>query len=430
VAAPRPPAFILILLSSLYFSQGLPSGLLAHALPALLRQYQVSLEYIGFLKLLALPWMLKFLWAPYVDRFHFRSTGPHRSWILPMQLLVIILLLVLARLDPQRIFSGYLVPFFAVLLLLNFASATQDIATDGLTVKLLTKRWRGLGNSIQVSAYKLGLIIGGSLLLLAVERLGWSATFTLLASTLALLTLPVLLFRERPDSNELGEARPRGGAGPGYLWRDYRHFLRRPGIGWWLPVLFTYKLGDAVGSGMVKPMLVDAGFSLSEIGTLTLSASLTGMVAAVAGGLLYYRWGPRTCLLLFGLMQAIGIAGFALIATGRVDAVTVYGVSLFEQVADAMSTVVLFALMMELCRPNHEGADYSLQACLQVIVGGLAGAGSGWLASWLGYGGHFALAGLLGAAALVPAWLFLWRNPHLAAVRPAVRQESPDLGKD
>jgi MFS family permease len=95
-----------------------------------------------------------------------------------------------------------------------------------------------------------------------------------------------------------------------------------------------------------------------------------------------------------------------------------------------MSTVVLFALMMELCRPNHEGADYSLQACLQVIVGGLAGAGSGWLASWLGYGGHFALAGLLGAAALVPAWLFLWRNPHLAAVRPAVRQESPDLGKD
>mgnify|MGYP001813177895 FL=1 len=430
MAAPRPPAFILILLSSLYFSQGLPSGLLAHALPALLRQYQVPLEYIGLLKLLALPWMLKFLWAPYVDRFHFRSTGPHRSWILPMQLLVIVLLLVLARLDPQRIFSGYLLPFFAVLLLLNLASATQDIATDGLTVKLLTRRWRGLGNSIQVSAYKLGLILGGSLLLLAVERVGWSVTFTALAATLALLTLPALLFRERPDSNELGEPRPRGPAGPGYLWRDYRHFLRRPGIGWWLPVLFTYKLGDAVGSGMVKPMLVDAGFSLSAIGTLTLSASLTGMVAAVVGGLLYYRWGPRTCLLLFGLMQAVGIGGFALIASGRVDAVTVYGVSLFEQTADAMSTVVLFALMMEQCRPNHEGADYSLQACLQVIVGGLAGAGSGWLASQLGYAGHFALAGLLGLAVLVPAWLFLWRNPQLAATRPAAHQQSPDRQKD
>jgi predicted MFS family arabinose efflux permease len=417
VSAPRPPAFILILLTSLYFSQGLPSGLLAHALPALLRQYQVPLEQIGYLKLLALPWMLKFLWAPFVDRYHFRSTGPHRSWIIPMQVLVITLLLGLSQLDPGRLLGGYLLPFFALLFLLNACSATQDIATDGLTVKLLARRWRGLGNSIQVSAYKLGMILGGSLLLMAIDRLGWSATFAVLAALMALLTVPVFLLREPPGINEPLGTPSSQPAGAAYLWRNNRDFFRRGGIGLWLAVLLSYKLGDALGSGMVKPMLVDAGFSLSAIGTLSLSASIAGMLAAVLGGLLYYRWGPRLTLLLFGLLQAAGIGGFALIAAGQQDVLTVYGVSLFEQMADGMSTVVLFALMMEQCRPGHEGADYSLQTCLQVLCGGLAGAASGWLASRLGYESHFLLAGLAGLLALLPAWIYLRRNPQLDAGR-------------
>jgi MFS family permease len=416
----RLPAFTVVLLTSLYFSQGLPSGLLAHALPALLREHQVSLEYIGFLKLLALPWMLKFVWAPLVDRYHFASTGPHRSWILPMQLLVILLLLTLSQLDPARIVSSYLLPFFALLLLLNFSSATQDIATDGLAVKLLPSRWRGLGNSIQVSGYKLGLIIGGSLLLLAIDRIGWSASFTGLAVMLALLTLPVLIFRERPDINERSVTETDPAAqqpGLSYLWQNNRTFFLQPGIGSWLLVLVSYKLADALGSGMVKPMLVDAGFSLSAIGTLTLAASITGMIAAVLGGLLYYRLGPRITLPLFGLLQAAGIAGFALIAMGHTDITTVYAVSLFEQAADGMSTVALFALMMEQCRPGHEGADYSLQTCLQVILAGLTGAGSGWLASAAGYQWHFIIAGALGVLMLLLVWNFLRRHPRLNAGR-------------
>ena len=401
----RPSTFTILLLSTLYFSQGLPSGLLAHALPALLRQYHVPLEYIGYLKLLALPWMLKFLWAPYVDRFHFSSTGPHRSWILPMQLSVIVLLLVVSRIDPAAICSGYLLPVWRVLLLLNLSSATQDIATDGLTVKLLPSRWRGIGNSIQVSGYKLGLIIGGSLLLLAIDRIGWSASFVALAAILAVLTIPVLLFREPPDINE----EPAVGKLPveGYSWRNNRDFFLRPGVTQWMLVLVTYKLGDSLGSTMIKPMLVDAGFSLSLIGTITLAASIAGMFAAVLGGWFYYRLGPAVTLLGFGLLQAMGLAAFALIPLGYNDALLVTGIALFEQMADGMSTVVLFALMMEQCRTNHEGADYSLQACCQVILAGLVGATSGWVASYMGYERHFLGSGLLGLLSLGPAWYFL-----------------------
>ncbi|MEE4144820.1 MAG: MFS transporter [Halieaceae bacterium] len=404
--APRPSSFVFILLTSLYFSQGLPAGLLAHALPALLRQHQVSLEFISYLELLALPWMLKFVWAPYVDRFHFPGTGPHRSWILPMQAAVILLLLLLSQFDPDLIFGSYLLPFFAILLLFNVCSATQDIATDGLTVKLLPSAWRGLGNSIQVSGYKLGMIIGGSLLLLAIDRIGWQSSFFILAGLLALLTVPALVFRERPDINANGGDAPTP-ASPAFSWQSNLDFFRQPGIALWLVVLVSYKLGDAFGSGMVKPMLVDAGLTLSAIGTLTLASSVAGILAAIVGGLLYYRLGPRLTLLGFGLLQAIGIGGFALIASGQTQLTTIYGVMLFEQMADGMSTVVLFALMMDQCRENHEGADYSLQTCLQVILSGLVGLSSGWIASRVGYELLFLGAGLLGAVVLVPAWYFL-----------------------
>jgi len=402
----RPSTFVLVLLTSLYLSQGLPSGLLAHALPALLREYRVPLEYIGYLKLLALPWMLKFLWAPYVDRYHFRSTGPHRSWILPMQLLVIALLLIVARLDPETVFAGYLLPFLAALLLLNLCCATQDIATDGLAVKLLPSQWRGLGNSIQVSGYKLGLILGGGVLLVAIDRYGWAASFCSLALLLTLSTLPILRLREAPGSNAPAGPPPVAPA-PGFLWRSNRDFFRQPGMGRWLAVLLTYKLADSLGSAMIKPLLVDAGLTLSGIGTLTLMASIAGMAAAVAGGLLYYRLGPRVTLLGFGLLQAIGIAAYALVPLGWSGTTAVYAIALFEQAADGMSTVVLFALMMDQCRVNHEGADYSLQACCQVILSGLAGAASGWLAGALGYELHFLGSGMLGVLMLLPAWYFL-----------------------
>ena len=409
MSAPRPSNFVFILLTSLYFSQGLPAGLLAHALPALLRQNQVSLEYIGYLELLALPWMLKFVWAPYVDRFHFRSTGPHRSWILPMQAAVIFLLLVVGQFDPGLIFESYLVPFFAILMLFNVCSATQDIATDGLTVKLLPSAWRGVGNSIQVSGYKLGMIIGGSLLLLAIDRIGWQASFSVLAGLLLLLTIPALVFRERPDINspDTSDVAP---ASPAFSWQSNLDFFRQPKIALWLLVLVSYKLGDAFGSGMVKPMLVDAGLSLSSIGSLSLASSIAGMLAAIVGGVLYYRLGPKMTLIGFGLLQAIGIGGFALIAAGQTQMTTIYGVMLFEQIADGMSTVVLFALMMDQCRENHEGADYSLQTCCQVILSGMVGISSGWIASRVGYESLFVAAGLLGVLVLVPAWYFLDRR--------------------
>ncbi|PKN84245.1 MAG: hypothetical protein CVU51_10840 [Deltaproteobacteria bacterium HGW-Deltaproteobacteria-1] len=139
---------LLGLLAMLYFAQGLPSGLLGKALPPLLRQQGISLSTIGFTALLALPWTLKFLWAPFLDRFWTR-----RSWLLTLNLATFGLMILLASRDFGTWVSQSF-PFLMMLLfLMNITAATQDIATDGLAVSRLAPHLRGLGNSVQVIGY-------------------------------------------------------------------------------------------------------------------------------------------------------------------------------------------------------------------------------------------------------------------------------------
>ena len=166
-------------------------------------------------------------------------------------------------------------------------------------------------------------------------------------------------------------------------------------------MVLTFKLGDSLGSPMIKPMLVDQGWSTGALGQLTLISSLAGIGGALLGGLLYARIGVLRALILFGALQAIGIAALALLVGHGANTGLVYAVTLFEQVADGMSTVALFAAMMRMCRPEHEGADFTLQASAQLLLSGFVGASSGVLAKALGYEGLFVAAGSVGMLVLV-----------------------------
>ena len=397
--SPRPTTGTLVLLASLYCAQGLPSGLIAHALPVLLREQGVDLALIGLLKLLALPWLLKVLWAPWVDRMASPRWGHHRGWILPLQGTVILCLVGLAWLSPQSLFGSQIGLLLGLLLLINLAASTQDIATDGLAVRLLPARWRGLANSLQVGGYKIGMLISGSGLLLAIGTLGWQSSLSLIAGLLLLLTLPILLFREKQRLPRLPE-HAETALGPRLLLAHYGGLLLQPGMLLWLAVVLSFKLGDALGSPMIKPMLVDQGWSSSELGQLTLISSLVGIAGAVLGGLLYARLGALRSLLWFGGLQALGIAAMSLLVGGASERLWVYPVALFEQLADGMSTVTLFAVMMSQCRPEHEGADFTLQASAQLLLAGIVGAVSGLLANSLGYAALFISAGVLGLLVL------------------------------
>lgn len=401
---------LFLLLALLYFAQGLPSGLIAKALPALLRDQGVALSLIGFTSALALPWALKFLWAPLIDRY-----GTRKQWLLGLNGLSMALMLVVAGRD----FAAWIevLPWLlAVLFCANVVSATQDIATDGYAVTQLRPEWRGLGNSIQVVGYKLGMVAGSGGLLWLVAHYGWQASYAGLACLMLLVIVPVLFMQDARTSPQQAATHAQWHGLHGYT-ALFRDFLAQPGMHWWLVTIALYKFGDSLASRMTGPLLADSGFSLAQIGVMTGVAGATaGVLGAFIGGASLLRIGHRDALLAAGAMQALGLAGYLLVVAGMRDVFAVGAVVYFEQFADGLSTVALFTLMMDRCRVQSPGTDYSLQASLMVMVTGFAATTGGLFTEQFGYSTVFAAAAVLTLFALVPAALF-FRGQALEAGR-------------
>ena len=422
----RPAIYSLGLLLSLYLAQGLPAGFITQALPAILRQYDVSLTLIGLVGFLLLPWALKFLWAPLVDAYYLPKVGQSRSWILPTQLGAALLVCVVALFDPTQFSDpAVLLPFFAVLFCLNLLGATQDVATDGLAVRILSRGQRQWGNAIQVIGYRLGLIIGGGGLLLVLGTWGWQPVFLLMAALIVLNTIPIWRFREPvwphtniaavPQSTELATQKtawwPRFQVQFGYFWHSTE--MRA-----WLAVLLVFKIADGLSSSMVKPMMVDMGYRLEQIGLLaSIIGSVASLLGAAIGALLMQRLGRVVALISFNALQALctglyAVASWRFSVTAEANIFLVFGANAIEHLAGAMALVALLTLAMDYARPERAGSDFTFQVCMVTLIGGTGHVLSGAIAEQIGYTGHFIMSALVGVLLLWP--LLLWGKVYQA----------------
>lgn len=396
-----------VLLGALYLSQGLPFGFFTQALPVMMRQSGRSLKEIGLTSLLAVPWALKFLWAPWVDSHGSKKWGFRRSWIIPLQLMTAVVLVTAAWFEPDTHFSAV----FGVVLFVNALSATQDIATDGLAVEILNHGERGLANGLQVGAYRLGMVLGGGVLLIFYSSLGWKLAFLSMAVAIGLSTIPIVLHREsaRHNGHEATAGTPS------------THFFRLSGVWPILAMLFIFKFGEALASAMMRPFLTDNGLALDDIGWLLGTVGfVSGLLGALLGGWLAGRFARKAALLACATAQAATLATYVVVALGFPSKVILAGVVAAEYIGGGMATAALFTCMMDWCRPVQSGSDYTVQASTVVISSGAASALSGFSAHHLGYPGHFALAFLLGLVALGAVWLLFPKTaPHERAAYAA-----------
>ena len=389
-----PPRSKWLLLVCLYFSQGLPYGFFTQVLPVLLREDGASLARVGLSSLLFLPWALKWLWAPWVDASHSR-----KRWIIPLQLATIVIALLLAGVGgtPQdKLFWLKLAIVLSALL-----AATQDVPTDALAVNLLRPHERGLGNAVQVGGYRLGMVLGGGVLIIVLDRYGWGAAFVGMAGFLLLTLWPVLHLKEATVLPTLPRPQFRSNPMAGIGAR-----LKLPGMAALLCWLVAYKFGDSMASAMAKPYLVDAGWSKTEIGTWAgVLGSTAALAGAALGGLMSDWLGRRRALLFCGVAQSLAVALYALHAAGMGSAVLLKAAVISEHLLGGMATVALFTLMMDASDPQHAGTDYTLQASSVVVAIGIASVAGGLLGDALGYGAMFGWSALLSAAG---CGLLLW----------------------
>jgi predicted MFS family arabinose efflux permease len=378
------------LLTSLYLSQGLPNGFFTQALPVLLRHYDFSLAAIGLTSLLSLTWAFKFIWSPLVDQVGSNRFGYRKSWIIPLQLIAILLLLLTSLINPQH--APMVIVSMA--LLANLIAATQDVATDALAIDVLTPEERGIGNGIQIAGYRIGMILGGGVVLMVFDHFGWGSTFLMLSMLLLVGSVPIALYREPPHPV------------PSAVKHDRRRYVslvldsfRRPQMGLWLVVLLTYKAGDSLGSVMLRPFLVDRGLQLTDIGwmigTIGFSAGLGG---AVVGGLVLNPVGRTRSMIVFGLIHMLSMGLYALSAAGLGTERWLYGFCAFEYFAGSLASVALYSHMMDRSRTEASATDYTVQASTLALATSVVGAASGFLASSVGYTMLFLLSAALGLA--------------------------------
>jgi predicted MFS family arabinose efflux permease len=394
----------LLLLGSLYLAQGLPYGFFTQALPVLLTRQGVELPLIGLAQLLTLPWALKFAWAPLVDRVRAPRLGRRRAVIVPLQLASSAVLAALAlAAAPEAMW-----PLAVAVLLINLFSATQDIATDGLAVEVLDPDERGLGNGLQVGGYRLGMILGGGLMLVVFDHAGWMAAFVSMSVLLLASTGPILVHREPP--------RPPPAATSALA--ALRAALARPGIGRWLVVVATFKAGEWFGIAMMRPFLARSKQSIGDIGVmLGFAGSGAALLGALVGGALTRKLGRRRALLLFGSLQTLAIASMAL-AVAFPTVPVFYAVTSAEHLTSSMATAALFTAMMDCCRPDEAGTDYTIQASLFVVGVGATSALSGVSAEAIGFGPHFLAAAAVSLAGVLVVLAYRPRHPSFELVGP------------
>ena len=385
------------LISALYVSQAIPLGFFIVAMPAILRAEGLPLARVGMLSAIAFPWLIKFLWAPLVDRFGSRRQGHFRSWILPLQSLSVLTVVAIALLDLRTQF----LPLVLAGALFMFLAATQDIATDGLSVRILQYGERGPGNGIQVGGYYLGQIIGGGLMLIAFHRFGWTPAVLAMAAFLALPLLPALAFREPERTWE--------GAPKKVTLAAITRFFARPGAWAWVCIVLVYRTGENMAATMFNPMLVDLGKSLEQIGLLLgVVSSFGSFSGALLGGFLIRGLGRKNALVAFALVQAVAICGLALPALGYTDPLLIYSVAVASAFSGGMATAALYTSMMDHSSQETSATDFTIQQSLAAIGPLCASFFSGFSASAFGYPVHFALcAGVTVLAAGLVARLFV-----------------------
>lgn len=394
----------MLVLMFLGAASGYPNQLTESALQAWLKDAHISNMHIGIVTYVAIPYLLKPLWAPLLDRYSLPWLGRRRGWIVLAQLMLAAAISLLAFQDPAN--SLYNVS--ACALAIVFLSATQDIVIDAYRADVVSPPERGFAVTATTVGYRAATYLALAAAMLLADFVGWRASWLIVAALMALFVIATVRApepeRRAPPPATLREA----------VLVPLRLLLENPTGRAMLALVMIFKLGDAFSLKLFTPFAKDLGFSNTEIAAVVkiiwLAASVGGSVLA---GIWMVRLGLLRAMLLFGVMQALSnLAYYALALVGKNYPVMV-AAAIIEHLTHAMGNVAVVALMMALCDARFSAFQYALLTALSQLPRYGLGYPAGWVADHGGWPAYYVVAFALGLPGLAMVW---WQRERIRAL--------------
>ncbi len=392
--------FLIILL--LGFSSGLPLMLTGSTLQAWYTTAGVDLLTIGALTLVGQPYVYKFLWAPFLDRFTFFNMDRRRAWILVMQIALVAGLVAIAFSDP-KLYPGWMA--FLALMSATF-SATQDVAIDAYRTDLLEEPEYGLGSSMNGIGYRAAMILSGAIALIMADHIGWQNTYLIMAALLAAEIL-ITCWAPRPKITVMPASLKAAVIEP------FREFMQRPSALVLLIFIIIYKLTDSFGLSLTTPFLIRGlGFSLTDVGAIAKFASIAGSIlGTLAAGLLFSRLGLFRSLWYFGILQALPNLFFVMLALVGKSYLWM-AIALFtDNFCSALGSVAFVAFLMELCNKQFTATQFALFTALSAVGRVFVGPVAAVFVEHYGWSLFYVTALALAAPSLMLLW-YLRKRVH------------------
>ena len=376
------------------FSSGLPLLLTMSVLQAWMKDENVDLTYIGLINLVQIPYTWKFIWAPLMDRFNVPLLGRRRGWLLVSQAALMLSIIGLGFSSPGK---NIIITIIAAVIV-AFFSATQDIVVDAYRREDLHDEELGLGSSLYMSGYRLGTMLaaGGGLIL--ADHIPWAGVYSFMGVCMFVGIITTILTPE-PEVAEGTPVTLREAVIDPFV----EYFKRKEAI-WMLAFFLLYKIGDNMATAITTPFYLDIGFTKTEIGTVVKIFGIWAIIAgAIAGGTIMVKLGINRCLWVFGFLQALSTACFALLARIGHNVAALSGVIAFENISAGMGTAAFLAFMASITDKRFTATQYALLTSLMAVPRVIASSPTGYLAKVMGWEAFFTGCALIA----IPGMLLL-----------------------
>lgn len=401
------------------FAAGLPFQLMFSTLTAWLSEAGVSKTTIGLFVLTGIAFSFKFLWAPLVDRLPLpmitRLLGQRRSWLALAQVVCIVSLVQIGFSDP----ATDLMTTALWVVVLAFASATQDIGIDAYRIETLEENEQGAGAAVYQLGYRLAMILSGGGALIIADILSWQVAYTVMAVCMGLGLLTTLV---SPEPKQVERAKSDHTGVQRYVdWikdsvvAPFAEFMSRPG--WWLILLFVvfYKYADGIWAAMANPFYLELGFTKIQIGAVSKTYGVVmTIIGGFLGGMIVLRFGILKSVLFGAITMALTNLLYAALALIDPTISALVVVISIENLANGIGGTAFIAYLSSLCNLAYTATQYALLSSFMNVARTILASGGGWLADQVDWATFFVLTTAAGIPGVVLLLYLIKKFPQHA----------------